>query len=173
MTNDVLPPPSTQFGTWVRKCLREEPIAWLTTVDMRGVPQPNPVWFVWDGESILIYNLPNARRLGHLRRRVKVSLHLDTHGQDGDAIILSGSAEISPERATRRSPHGVPREVPPAHEHGAVRMGPAVPGGDPVPPQSVPGLPRGGARPRGARLSGPPACCARRIELRPLRRRAP
>src|SRR2546425_9000193 len=96
VTDEVLPAASSLLGVWVRERLRDEPIAWLTTVDARGVAQPNPVWYLWDGGSILVYNVPYARRLSHVRRRPQVTLHLDTHGQDGDAVVLIGTAEIVP-----------------------------------------------------------------------------
>jgi PPOX class probable F420-dependent enzyme len=94
MAEDVLPEASRPLGVWVRERLREEKIAWLTTVDAAGVAQPNPVWFLWDGESILVYNLATARRLAHIKCRPEVTLHLDNYGQDGDAIVLIGVAEI-------------------------------------------------------------------------------
>jgi PPOX class probable F420-dependent enzyme len=94
MTDEILPPASSGLGAWVRERLRDEMIAWLIAVDAQEVPQPNPVWFLWDGESILVYNLPSARRLVHIRRRPRVSLHLDSHGVDGDAIVLVGTALI-------------------------------------------------------------------------------
>ncbi len=94
MTDDVLPAASSGLGAWVRERLRRDPIAWLTTVDPRGIAQPNPVWFLWDGDSILVYNLPHARRLVHIRKRPHVTFHLDTRGQDGDAVVLIGRAAI-------------------------------------------------------------------------------
>lgn len=97
MAGDVLPPSSSELGAWVRERLRAEPIAWLTTVDARGVAQPNPVWFLWDGGSILVYNLPRARRLVHIRERPAVTVHLDTYGRDGDALILIGTAALAPD----------------------------------------------------------------------------
>src|SRR5436190_12240754 len=46
---------STEFGQRVERRLREEKIAWLTTVAPSGTPQPVPVWFLWDGsDSMLI-----------------------------------------------------------------------------------------------------------------------
>ncbi len=96
MTDEVLPAASSPLGAWLRERLREEPIAWLTTVDARGVAQPNPVWYLWDGESILVYNLPYARRLIHIRRDPRVTFHLDAHGQDGDAVVIVGTARILP-----------------------------------------------------------------------------
>ncbi len=96
MTDEVLPAATSLLGRWVRERLREEPIAWLTTVDARGLAQPNPVWFLWHGGSILVYSLPYAHRLIHIQRRPQVTIHLDTHGQDGDAVVLIGTADIVP-----------------------------------------------------------------------------
>ena len=96
MTGGVLRESATPLGSWVRERLQEDPIAWLTTVDARGIAQPNPVWFLWDGESILVYNMAKARRLVHIRDRPQVTIHLDNYGRDGDAVILIGTADIVP-----------------------------------------------------------------------------
>jgi PPOX class probable F420-dependent enzyme len=91
----VLPDPATDYGARVARRLREEKIAWLTTVADDGTPQPNPVWFLWDDSSILIYNLNSARRIEHLRRSPRVSLHFDGDGKGGDIVVLSGEARFS------------------------------------------------------------------------------
>ncbi len=59
----TLPDPTTEFGARVAARLRDERIIWLTTTGADGTPQPNPVWFLWDGASFLIYSLPDAARL--------------------------------------------------------------------------------------------------------------
>jgi PPOX class probable F420-dependent enzyme len=91
-----LPEPGTRFGDRLRRRLGEEMVAWLTTVGADGTPQPNPVWFLWDGESLLVYNRPDAHRLAHVRSRPRVSLHFDSNG-GGDIAVLTGSAEIADE----------------------------------------------------------------------------
>jgi PPOX class probable F420-dependent enzyme len=91
----VLPSPSTSFGERVERRLHEERVIWLTTVGADGTPQPNPVWFLWDGITILIYSLPDAARLAHLKRNPKVALHFDGNGQGGDIVIMTGEARIS------------------------------------------------------------------------------
>jgi hypothetical protein len=40
--------------------LRRETILWLTTVDRRGVPQPRPAWFHWDGRTVPVSGEPDA-----------------------------------------------------------------------------------------------------------------
>src|SRR5919199_445626 len=76
----VLPDPASEFGERVARRLREEVVAWLIVVDGHGRPQPAPVWFLWDGETALIYSDGRARRLRHLREHPEVALHLDSNG---------------------------------------------------------------------------------------------
>jgi PPOX class probable F420-dependent enzyme len=89
--------PSTPFGERVERRLRDEHLIWLTTVGADGTPQPNPVWFLWDGETIVVYSLPDAARILHIERNARVSLNLDGNGQGGDIIVITGEARISPE----------------------------------------------------------------------------
>ena len=94
---DVLPDPDSEFGGRVRRRLADEQVAWLTSVDADGAPQPNPVWFVLlDDGDVLVYNQPRARRLRHIRERPRVSLHFDSDGRGGDVIVLTGTAEVDP-----------------------------------------------------------------------------
>ena len=94
----VIPSASTPFGERVHRRLREERLIWLTTVGADGTPQPNPIWFLWDGaDSILMYSLPDAARVRHIKRNPRVSLNLDGNGRGGDIIVLTGDAHISPD----------------------------------------------------------------------------
>ena len=90
----MLPDPTTPFGARVRRRLRDEQLIWLTTVDRTGTPQPNPVWFLWDGESFLVYNRPDAHRLVHVRERPSVALNLNSVG-DGNIVAVTGRAELA------------------------------------------------------------------------------
>ena len=90
----VLPDTSTAFGARVERRLREELIAWLTLVDPGGTPQPAPIWFLWDGETALVYSDRRAKRLTHLRRNPKVALHLDGDGRGGDIVVLTGEVVV-------------------------------------------------------------------------------
>jgi PPOX class probable F420-dependent enzyme len=97
--------PGGAFGKRVERRLREEYVIWLTAVGSDGTPQPNPVWFIWDGDSsVVVYNLSGARRLAHVDAHPNVALHFDSDGRGGDVVVLSAVA--------RRAP-----ELPPAHEN--------------------------------------------------------
>jgi PPOX class probable F420-dependent enzyme len=105
VTTPALPDPSTPFGEKVRRRLRDDLVAWLTTVGRDGTPQPNPVWFLWDGDTILVYNLASARRLAHVRARPAVSFNFDSVG-GGDIVVIAGRAELA---EGEPAPHEHPR----------------------------------------------------------------
>jgi PPOX class probable F420-dependent enzyme len=94
VTTPTIPDASTPFGERVRRRLNDDVVAWLTTVGRDGTPQPNPVWFLWDGDTILVYNRPDANRLAHVRERPRVALHLDSNG-GGNVVVVTGSAELA------------------------------------------------------------------------------
>lgn len=85
---------STPFGQRVTRRLQEERIIWLTTVDGAGIPQPRPVWFLWDGTSFLIYSQPNTHKLRHIADNPQVALNFDGDGHGGDIIVFTGVARI-------------------------------------------------------------------------------
>jgi PPOX class probable F420-dependent enzyme len=87
---------STDFGKRVQHHLDHDQIVWLTVIDDEGAPQPNPIWFVWDGETFLFYSRPEAKRLLHFPRRPAVSLHFDTDSWGDDVAVIRGEAAIDP-----------------------------------------------------------------------------
>ena len=87
--------PTTNFGSRVLKRLGEEKVIWLTTVSPSGTPQPNPVWFYWDGQCFLIYSQPNAQKIKNIKRNPLVSLNFEGATEaGGDVVIFSGEAFI-------------------------------------------------------------------------------
>ncbi len=93
----------TEFGARVERRLREEPVIWLTTVRDDLLPQPSPVWFLWDGESFLIYSQPNTPKLRNIAGRPRVALNLEGDSLGDNIIVISGEARID-------------ADAPPAHQ---------------------------------------------------------
>src|SRR5581483_11847516 len=85
----------SEFGQRVERRLRNELIGWLVTVRRDGTPQPSPVWFLWDGESFLVYSRPATPKLRAIERNPRVALHLDGDGRGGDVVVVRGSARVS------------------------------------------------------------------------------
>jgi PPOX class probable F420-dependent enzyme len=100
--------PDSGFGARVRTRLRDERLIWFTTTADDGTPQPNPVWFLWDGDSdaVLIYNANGAKRLEHVAVRPRVSLNFEADDNGGDVVVFAGVAEQA-------------LDTPPPNEHEA------------------------------------------------------
>lgn len=77
--------------------LRSEPIIWLATVRPDGRPHLVPVWFFWDGTSVLIFSQPNQQKLRNIAHNPRVMLALETQDQGDDVVTLEGMAELVPE----------------------------------------------------------------------------
>jgi PPOX class probable F420-dependent enzyme len=73
--------------------LADDEIAWLTTVTPDGRPAPRPVWFTWDGESIVIYSMNGAARLRYIERNPNVTVHFNSGAGGGGILVISGRAE--------------------------------------------------------------------------------
>lgn len=82
------------LGQKIQDRLEKEDTIWLTTVDSSSAPQPRPVWFHWDGETVLIFSQPGAAKLRHIAHNPKVALNFNTDAGGGDVAVLTGEAEI-------------------------------------------------------------------------------
>lgn len=89
--------PSTEFGQRVLKRLEIERVVWFTTVRKDGMPQPAPVWFLWDEDHFLIYTRPGTQKLRNLETNPHAAVSLDSDGQGGNIIVFEGTAEVPPE----------------------------------------------------------------------------
>jgi len=87
----------SSIGRKVKRRLRQEQIIWLTTVDSHSTPQPRPVWFHWDGQTVLIFSQPTAAKVRHIAHNPRVALNFNTDADGGDVGVLIGDALISRE----------------------------------------------------------------------------
>ncbi len=74
--------------------LREEMIAWLTTVRSDGTPQPVPVWFLWQDGKFLIYSQPNARKIHNITRNPRVAINLNSDEWGNSIAVFTGTASV-------------------------------------------------------------------------------
>jgi PPOX class probable F420-dependent enzyme len=82
----------SEFNRKVTERLRRELIIWLTTVRPDGQPQPTPVWFLWDGDTFLIYSQPKARKLHNIAHDPKVALNLNSDEWGSKVVVITGEA---------------------------------------------------------------------------------
>jgi PPOX class probable F420-dependent enzyme len=86
---------NTQFGKQVVQCLQSEDVIWLTTVTPKSIPQPNPVWFYWDGNSIIIYSQPGSFRIRNIEHNPKVALNFQGVDVMGNhVVVILGEAKL-------------------------------------------------------------------------------
>src|SRR3954451_2444905 len=75
--------------------LRSEPIIWLSSIRPDGRPHIVPVWFWWDGTTILIFSQPEAQKVKNLRHNSRVMLALNTADDGEDVVYLEGEAQLA------------------------------------------------------------------------------
>ena len=84
----------TEFGARVARRLREEDVAWVTTVSPSGAPLPRPIWFLWDGVgSVLVYSR-RGPRIRNIQANPRVTFNFDGNHQGGDIVVLTGRASV-------------------------------------------------------------------------------
>ena len=76
----------------VEERLRSNEMIWLVTVRPDGRPHSIPVWFLWEGATILIFSKRNTQKIRNLRQNPSVTLTLDDTKKG--VVILEGTAEL-------------------------------------------------------------------------------
>ncbi|MDR7545553.1 MAG: TIGR03667 family PPOX class F420-dependent oxidoreductase [Armatimonadota bacterium] len=85
---------ASRLGRRVARRLRRERIVWLVTTDARNTPQPRPVWFHWDGRTVLVFSERTTAKVRHIARNPRVALHFNTDESGGNVAVLIGEARI-------------------------------------------------------------------------------
>lgn len=86
--------PGTEKGARADERLRIEGVAWLTTVSADGTPVPTPVWFWWDGTSIIVYSQRDKPKLRHIAANPRVSFALRTDALGDEITVITGDAAV-------------------------------------------------------------------------------
>jgi PPOX class probable F420-dependent enzyme len=79
-------------------------VVWLTTVTDRGLPAPNPVWFVPDGEDLIVFSDPRSRKVHNIARRPTATLHFNSDPHGGDVVVIVGDVEVTHGQPPSRAP---------------------------------------------------------------------
>src|SRR6266849_6700462 len=82
----------------VQSRLRKETIIWLATGRKDGRPRAVPVWFLWDGDSFLVYSVP-GQKVRDIETNSNVALHLNTDASGDDVVRIDGTARLVPNQA--------------------------------------------------------------------------
>ncbi len=90
----------------LNRFLTTEPVVWISSVRPDGTPHLVPIWFTWDGESLLVFSKPHAQKVRNLRANPTVMLALGDPTADFDVALVEARAELDPQPA---------RELPATH----------------------------------------------------------
>jgi PPOX class probable F420-dependent enzyme len=101
------PQRSERAALRIDRMLRSESVVWLSSVGSEGTPHLVPVWFSWDGSSLLIASKPHAKKVANLRANPSVMLAVGEPDDDFDVGMIEGVAELLDEPAAA--------VLPPAH----------------------------------------------------------
>lgn len=79
----------------VRHRIETDDVAWLTVVTPSGAPAPNPVWFLPDGDDLLVFVQPHSAKARSIAAEPRVTLHFETTDPAGsDVIVIHGRATL-------------------------------------------------------------------------------
>ncbi len=76
------------------RALRGCPVLWLSSVSADGRPHVVPVWFVWEGERIVLFSKPNARKLRNLRCEPRAMVAIGAPWRRFDVELIEAHAEV-------------------------------------------------------------------------------
>jgi len=86
--------------------LRDDPVVWLSSIQSDGRPHLVPVWFHWDGEQILAFSKPRARKVDNLRDEPRVMLAIGTPGPEFEVELIEATAALPDAAAADLMPPG-------------------------------------------------------------------
>lgn len=74
------------------RILANDLIGFITAVNAEGQPQTSPVWFIRDGDDIIVYNQPDTARFASIANNPKVSFNLRGDRRAVGAVTIEGIA---------------------------------------------------------------------------------
>jgi len=74
--------------------LRENVILWLSSVRPDGRPHAVAVWFLWDGQTVVIFSRPHNQKISNIQHNSHVLLIVDDSHLGADPIVIEGEASL-------------------------------------------------------------------------------
>jgi PPOX class probable F420-dependent enzyme len=83
----------------IADALANDTVAWLSSVCADGRPHLVPVWFHWDGERLVAFSKPDARKVRNLRHQPCAMIAVGAPGPEFDVELIEAEAELPSEPA--------------------------------------------------------------------------
>ncbi len=93
-----------------RKALEHHAVVWLSSIRPDGAPHLLPLWFHWDGASILVFSKPGAQKVRNLRVNPRVMVAVGEPGSSFDVELIEADAELLPAPTQDLLPDGFVRK---------------------------------------------------------------
>lgn len=97
---------TVRMATPALTALRDDPVVWLSSVQRDGRPHLVPVWFHWDGERIVAFSKPHARKVDNLREDPRVMLAVGMPGPAFEVELIEATADLPEQPAAEVMPEG-------------------------------------------------------------------
>lgn len=81
---------NSEAGQKLAERMKKEQVIWLTTVRPGGQPVPTPVWFLWEGDTILIYTQPASAKMKNIAANPRAALNLNCDEWGGSVAVFTG-----------------------------------------------------------------------------------
>lgn len=78
----------------MREFLQKTLIARMATIDSKGYPHIVPVWFMLDGDDIVVTSMQKTRKNGHIKTNTKGALTVGGQPGDGGGYLFKGDWAI-------------------------------------------------------------------------------
>jgi hypothetical protein len=89
------------FTATIREFLQKPLVARMSTLDPDGYPHTVPVWFMLDGDDLVVISVSSTRKVGHIQTNPKGAIAVGGDPADGGGYLIKGefSIEADPEDA--------------------------------------------------------------------------
>ena len=74
--------------------LEREHVLWLSTTRPDGAPHVVPLWFLWDGESIVAFSKPDAQKVRNLRIDPRAMVAIGPADASFEVELIEAVAEL-------------------------------------------------------------------------------
>jgi PPOX class probable F420-dependent enzyme len=81
-------------------------VVWVGSVRPDGTPHVVPIWFVWDGETILVFSKPHAQKVRNVQTNPRVMVAVGEPSRDFDVELIEAVAELVPQPTCEVLPDG-------------------------------------------------------------------
>jgi general stress protein 26 len=85
------------FDETIRTFLDKPLLARMSTIDADGYPHTVPVWFMRDGDQIVVISIRGTRKVGHIAANPKGSIMIGGDLTDGGGYSMQGEFLIAPD----------------------------------------------------------------------------